>query len=123
MTISNSEQLLLEILWSESPLTVGQIIERIQLKTQWHQNTIKTMLTRLIKKGTVKRNRDGKRFFYAPNVSRYDILSKETEGFLSRFFGGEIAPLVANFAKNKKLSKKELDDIETILNKLKDGNG
>ena len=61
MNISNSEQQLLDILWQESPLTVGQDIERVQASTDWHANTIKTMLTRLSKKGAVVRSKDGGR--------------------------------------------------------------
>lgn len=119
MNISNSEQQLLDILWNESPLTVGQIIERVQLSTDWHANTIKTMLTRLVTKGAVERNKDGGRFFYSASISRDEIISEETSGFLSRFFDGKMAPLVAHFAKNKQMSKDDLAEIEAILARLK----
>ncbi len=119
LNISNSEQQLLEILWHESPLTVGQIIERVQLSNDWHANTIKTMLTRLTNKGAVERNKDGGRFFYSAGISRDEIISEEASGFLARFFDGKMAPLVAHFAKNKQMSKDDLTEIEAILAKLK----
>ena len=122
MNISTSEQQLLDILWNESPLTVGQIIERVQVSTDWHANTIKTMLTRLSNKGAVERNKDGGRYFYSASVTRNEIVQEETEGFLERFFDGKMAPLVAHFAKNKNMSNEELSEIEEILAKLKKNN-
>lgn len=119
MNITKSEQIILNALWKDSPLTVGQIIERTQANNDWHENTIKTMLLRLTKKQAVIRFKDGKRFFYSPAVSKNKILTEESEGFLSRFFDGKMAPFLAHFAQNKNLSKQELEEIETILNKLK----
>ena len=119
MNISSSEINLLEVLWQEHPLTVGQVIERAQRVSDWHGNTIKTMLTRLIEKKAIERYKDGRRFFYIPVVTREEIVTKESEGFLKQFFGGQMAPLVAHFAKKKKLSKKDVAEIEKILKSLK----
>ncbi len=122
MNITISEQQLLDILWSESPLTVGQIIERVQTSTDWHPNTIKTMLTRLAKKGAIQRDKDGGRYFYTPCISRDEIVLEETEGFLARFFDGKVAPLIAHFSENKTMSKEDLAEIEAIVAKLKKNN-
>ena len=70
MELSKSEQRVLDVLWSESPLTVGQVIERLKKGSGWHENTIKTLLTRLVQKKAVARRKDGGRFFYRPLVSR-----------------------------------------------------
>ncbi len=119
MNISESEQQLLDILWKQNPLTVGQLIERVQVHTDWHANTIKTMLTRLTKKGAITRAKDGGRYFYSPGITREDIVLEETEGFLARFFDGKLAPLVAHFASKKEMSKEDLAEIESVLAALK----
>jgi BlaI family penicillinase repressor len=119
MELSKSEQRVIDVLWNEQPLTVGQIIERLQAQTDWHANTIKTLLTRLIEKKAVARRKDGGRFFYRPIVTREAMLTKESEGLLRRFFDGQMAPLVAHFADRRKLSKRDIEDIEKILAELK----
>ena len=111
---------ILEVLWAESPLTVGQVIERVQGDSSWHANTIKTMLTRLRDKQIVQRHKDGRRFFYGPMVAREDVVTKEATGLLSQFFNGQMAPLVAHFADRKALSKADIADIEKILKELKE---
>jgi predicted transcriptional regulator len=120
MDLSKAEQRVLDVLWNEQPLTVGQVIERLQKGLDWHENTIKTLLTRLVQKKAVARRKDGGRFFYRPLVSRDAILTKESEGLLKRFFDGRMAPLVAHFADKRKLSKHDIEAIEKILAELKD---
>lgn len=120
MKVADTELIILKILWGESPLTIGQIITRAQHKTTWHDNTIKTIVTRLFKKELVGRNKDGKQFFYYPIVEKTNVINDESESFLGRFFEGKLSPLVAHFAKSKKLTKKEIAEIEAILDEMKD---
>lgn len=120
--ISDSELKLLEVLWKESPLTVGQIIQRVQNNTEWHENTVKTLLTRLTKKQAVVRNKDGGRFFYQAHVEKDTLLAQETHGFLSKFFEGRMAPFIAHFNKTNKLSPNEIKELEGILAKMRQKN-
>ena len=119
MQISKSEHDVLDVLWAESPLTVGQVIERCQGKRDWHENTIKTLLTRLVRKGAVARSRDGGRFFYAPAVAREAVATSAAEGLLDQFFDGQMQQFVAHFAEHKKLTQKDIREMEAILERLK----
>ena len=119
MAISNAELELMKSLWAQQPLTVGQIIERVKQSNDWHDNTIKTMLNRLVKKEFVTRHRDGGRFFYSPIVAQTDYLTHESEGLLKKFFEGKMGALIAHFAEQDKLSKKDVAEIEAILEQMK----
>jgi predicted transcriptional regulator len=119
MNVSKSEHYILEALWEASPLTVGQIVERVQAKVDWHENTIKTLLVRLVGKKAVQRRKDGKRFFYEPLVTREAVVDTEAAGLLSRFFDGQMPALIAHFAEQKKLSRRDIEELEAILKRLK----
>ena len=119
MNISKSEHYVLEALWDESPLTVGQIVERVQLKSDWHENTIKTLLVRIVSKKAVRRRKDGKRFFYEPLLTKEAVVATETEGLLGRFFNGEMPALIAHFADQRKLSRQDIEEMEAILKRVK----
>ena len=110
---------MLEALWGESPLTVGQIVERVQATSDWHENTIKTLLVRLVTKKAVRRRKDGKRFFYEPLVTKEAVVDTETEGLLGRFFNGQMPALIAHFGEQKKLSRRDIEEMEAILKRLK----
>jgi BlaI family penicillinase repressor len=119
MQVSKSELVVLQVLWDESPLTVGQVIERVQGSVDWHDNTIKTLLSRLVEKEAVHRYKDGRRFFYESAVSRDVVVSTATERLLERFFEGRVPLLVAHFADGKRLSKKDIAEMEAVLKRLK----
>ena len=119
MNISDAELVLMKVLWRTHPLTVGQIVERVQNDTDWHANTIKTMLQRLTKKQVVSRAKDGGQFFYRPAVNEETYLTVASQSFLEKLFDGRMSPLVAHFAQQDKLSKSDVEQIEAILEGLK----
>jgi predicted transcriptional regulator len=119
MKVADTELIILKILWSESPLTIGQIITRAQVNNDWHDNTIKTMVTRLFKKAMINRVKDGKQFFYSPVVEKNQVIKHASENLLGRFFEGKLSPLIAHFAQNNKLNDKDREEIEAILEQMK----
>ena len=119
LNISKAEVELMRVLWHEHPLTVGQVVERVRRTQQWHENTIKTMLNRLVKKGVVVRHKDGGRFFYRANVQEHEFLTNESESLLKRLFGGKTAPLIAHLASQEKLSEEDIAEIEAVLRSMK----
>lgn len=119
MKVADTELIILKILWNEAPLTIGQIISRAQQNTEWHDNTIKTIVTRLFKKELVSRKKDGKQFFYSPIIEQSAVVAQASSGLLSRFFDGRLSPLIAHFADNKKISEDDIEEIEAILKQMK----
>ena len=89
-----------------------------QQQQQWQESTIKTLLNRLLKKGAVHATKEGRRYIYAPVLTREQWLSSESDGLLNRLFGGKVAPLVAHFSKHRKLSKKDIADLKRLIQEL-----
>ncbi len=112
--VSDSEKIVLEVLWQESPLTSQDVVTRLK-KQDWNEKTVKTFLNRLVKKGILSYQRDGRRYWYSPNVERAEILSEESEGFLKRVFQGDMKALLTTFVENKRLSKEELAYLKRLL--------
>ncbi len=112
--VSDSEKIVLEVLWQESPLSSQDVIQRLNAQG-WNEKTVKTFLNRLVKKGVLSFQKDGRRYWYSPKVGRAEILSEESDGFLKRVFQGDMKELLATFVDNKQLSKKELDYLRDLL--------
>jgi predicted transcriptional regulator len=47
-------------------------------------------------------------------------VSSESIGFLNRLFGGRVAPLVAHFSQQRKLSKNDIADLKRLIQELDD---
>jgi BlaI family transcriptional regulator, penicillinase repressor len=117
-SISEAESVVLAVLWRSSPLATEAIIAALADEQNWQESTIKTLLSRLVKKGAVRAEKEGRRYLYSPLLTREEWLSSESEGLLNRLFGGRVAPLVAHFSKQRKLSKRDLADLKRLIQEL-----
>jgi predicted transcriptional regulator len=117
--ISEGEQAVMEVLWAESPLTATEVADRIPAERGWSERTVKTMLGRLLAKGALIHEEDGRRYLYRPAVKRADYAIRETRRLADRLFGGRAAPLVAHLAASDGLTDQDIAELEALLKDLK----
>jgi BlaI family penicillinase repressor len=113
--LSKAEFEVLDALWQHYPASASQIIERIGDDKQWHEKTIKTLLSRLCKKGALSFNKQGRLYIYTPTIERADYTLKESRNFIQRFFSGRIAPLVSGFAQSEDLSQQDINELKKVI--------
>ncbi|MBP8256166.1 MAG: BlaI/MecI/CopY family transcriptional regulator [Opitutaceae bacterium] len=114
--ISDSEWSVMEALWESSPQTASELTKTLRPTMNWAENTVRTLLTRLLDKGALKtaENASGTRT-YLPAVKRESCVRAEGESFMQRIFGGAAKPLLVHFAQNSKLTAKEVRELKKIL--------
>ncbi len=117
--ISEGEQAVMEVLWAEAPLTATEVADRIPEARGWSERTVKTMLGRLLAKGALVHEEDGRRYLYRPAVQRTDYATRETRRLADRLFGGRAAPLVAHLAAGDGLTDQDIAELEALLKDLK----
>ena len=117
--ISEAELAVMEVLWRDSPLTALDVAERIDPARDWSDRTVKTMLGRLLAKGVLAHEEDGRRYLYRPLVARSDYVAGESQRLLDRLFGGRAAPLVAYLAEHHDLSAADIAELEALVRDLK----
>ena len=118
--ISDAESRIMEALWRKSPLTPEQIIATVGPENGWAPATVKTLITRLLKKNAIAGAREADGYFYRPLIARADWVQSESQGLLDRLFKGEVAPLVAHFAEHRQLSSKDLRQLKALISKIED---
>jgi BlaI family transcriptional regulator, penicillinase repressor len=121
VSISEAEAVVLAVLWRTSPLAAEAVIAALAPQQHWQESTIKTLLNRLLNKGAIHAKKDGRRYVYSPAITREQCLSSESESLLDRLFGGRVAPLVAHFSKQRKLTKKDIADLKRLIQELDSG--
>lgn len=121
MSISDSEAVVMEVLWGANPLAAEDVVARLSGRSDWAEPTIKTLLNRLLKKGAVRAERDGRRYLYSPVLGREAWVAQQSEGVLDRLFGGRVAPLVAHFSERGKLSADDIAELRRLVEELDDG--
>lgn len=117
--ISEGEHAIMEALWAaDAPLTAAEVTERVADR-DWNDRTVKTMLGRLLAKGALGHEQDGRRYLYRPLVAREDYVARESGRLVDRLFGGRTAPLVAHLAGQNRLTDDDITELETLLKGLK----
>src|SRR3546814_2005283 len=91
---SESEMQVLTALWEESPQTAAELTQRIGDANGWTQATVKTLIARLVQKGAVTAEADGRRYLYRPAIAAADAVGAESQRFVDRPFGGRVGPIL-----------------------------
>ena len=113
--ISEAEAQVMEVLWKQSPLGTDDIASQLDGQQDWQLATIKTLLNRLLTKGAVSAEKDGRRYLYTPVLQRDAWLKEQSIGLLDRLFDGRLAPLVAHFSSHRKLKKADIEALRQLL--------
>ena len=116
--ISDAESEVMQVLWRKAPRSAEEVIEALAATRDWQDATVKTLLNRLLNKGAIRAEKDGRRYLYAPLLSREDWIAGESESLLQRLFDGRVAPLVAHFSQHRKLSKKDIAELRRLVEEL-----
>ena len=83
--------------------------------SKWKPKTIKTLITRLMKKGAVKFEKEGRKYRYYPAVSETECVRMERRSFVRRVYGGTTRPMLAAFLEDAKLSAEDISELKKIL--------
>ncbi|MCZ6834366.1 MAG: BlaI/MecI/CopY family transcriptional regulator [Planctomycetota bacterium] len=117
--ITEAELDVMDVLWLESPIAASDIHLQQDSQKKWSIQTVKTLLSRLVEKGVVAYERDGKRFLYRPLIKRGDYTQSAATRLVDKLFDGRVAPLISQLAEGRGLSDDDLEDIERLLEGLK----
>jgi BlaI family penicillinase repressor len=113
--ISESEWLVMRVLWSEGPLTSNEIVEELTEQTEWKPKTIKTLINRLMKKGAIEHTKKGRKYIYKAAVSEKVCVTTERRSFVQRVYGGTMKPMLAAFIEDAELSQEDITELKNIL--------
>lgn len=96
-------------------MTALEVVQQLSHYKQWQDQTIRTMLRRLIRKKALSYRAEGKTYYYSPAVSREQCVRGESRSFLERVFGGAAHPLLVQLVQEAKLSQEEIAELKRIL--------
>lgn len=114
--ITDAELEIMKLLWENEELTLNKIVEDLSKNEKKNKNTIKTLLYRLIEKGSVKSITNSKKEnTYKAIIKKENYLEKENESFLQKLYNGSTNKLLLNFVEEKKISKKDLQDLLDLI--------
>ncbi len=100
-----------EIIWSNEPITSGELAKLSLEELSWKRTTTYTVLKRLCDKG-IFQNEKG---VVTSVVSKQNFQAKQSGEFVEEAFDGSLPDFVAAFVSQRKLSKKEIEELKKII--------
>jgi BlaI family transcriptional regulator, penicillinase repressor len=113
--ISSSEWEVMSVVWAKAPLTGTEIFEALPSGHGWKPKTVNTFLARLVDKGVLAADKQGKAFVYTTNISRERCIRTESDSFLQRVFQGAAGELMVHFCERANLTPQEIRELEHLL--------
>ena len=121
ISISDAEAQVMEVLWQKSPLSTEEIALVLAKRQDWQIATIKTLLNRLLTKGAISADQEGRRYLYSTVLQRSEWLTEQSADLIDRVFGGRVAPLVAHFSQHRKLKAADIASLKALIKELERG--
>ena len=115
MKLSTAELEIMEQIWRlDGPVTAAALGGALQDKG-WKPTTLLTFLARMVQKGALSAQRQGKQNFYSARITSEEYRAGEAREMLSKFYSGSVKSMVAALYQDKALSASELDELHSWL--------
>lgn len=114
--LPDAELELMLIIWeADSPVTRAEIEEKMDDSRDVLPNTVLALLSRLEKRGFVKKERDGKINHYSVLVEREPYMKEASKGILNQMFHGSLKNFAAALYDGEELSEEDAAELMEFL--------
>lgn len=109
--IHESEYRFCLILWEYGQINSTELVKICDERLGWKKATTYTVIKRLSERGVLK----SENAVVTPLVTKDQIQTAEIDEMVDKTFSGSVPAFMAAFARSKKLSAKQIDEIRQIL--------
>jgi len=119
--LPDSEFAVMQIIWGEvTPISKTKVAELAAPERGWTPQTVYTLLNRLVDKGFLVSEKQGKERFYSPVVERDAYFHQETGRFMKIFHKNSLTGLM-NALFSGRAKEEDLVELEAWMKNRKDG--
>ena len=113
--ISDAEWEVMRVAWTLGSVTSSQMSEIMADKMGWKSATVKTLLGRLIKKGALRAEKNGRAFTYYPTVEEQPSMDEAVNTLFSHLCQMRVGQTLTDVIKNLTLSQQDIAEMQEAL--------
>ena len=126
--LGDAELEIMQIIWEScekepAPVTAGQILEKLQTHRKWPLSTLMTALNRMVEKGFLSCDKQGRNNLFAPLISREEYQAGENQSFLQKLYGNSFRKMVASFYDSQVINERDIQELRHFLDELEQKEG
>ena len=115
--IFESEYRFCLILWEQEPVKSGRLVELCKERLGWKPTTTYTVIKKLSERGVLKNENT----VVTSLVSKDEVQASELNEMVEKTFEGSLPAFIAAFTKHQKLSDKEIDAVQAMIDRYREG--
>ena len=120
--ISDTEAEIMKVIWSKSkPTTYAEIRSTLSAKFDMGNQSIQTMIKRLVHKNVLKQEKRDV-YYYTALVSEDDYVKSKTKTLLDKVFGGDAKGLLSALVSYNEVTPEDLEDLHKFWQKGRESN-
>jgi predicted transcriptional regulator len=110
--LPDAEFEIMKVVWAnEPPITTGVVMRQLGNAREWKAQTIISLMLRLVERGFLRTEKNGKERTYFALIERDDYLKFETGNFMKQFHGNSFINLVNTLYDDKALTDEDIDEL------------
>lgn len=113
--MTTAEWELMRIIWTLGKVGSREVIEIIQRKRDWTESTIKTLLSRLVKKEMLTTTKDGRNFIYHATVPEQTAMNETVDDLFDSLCNMKKGAVITELISNLTLTKADIENMQTVL--------
>ena len=117
--VFESEYRLCLILWEHEPIKSSELVQLCREQLGWKPTTTYTVIKRLSERGVLKNENT----IVTSLVSKDQVQAAEIDELVEKTFEGSLPAFVAAFTKHRKLSAKEVDEVQAMIDRFREEAG
>ena len=114
--LAETESKFADLIWENEPIPSGELVKLCEEQLAWKKSTTYTLLKRLCERGIFQNESS----IVTSKISKEQFQQKRSEQFVEESFGGSLPKFLAAFIGSKKLSKKQIDEIQQLIDHHKE---
>lgn len=114
--VFESEYRLCLILWEHEPIKSSELVQLCREQLGWKPTTTYTVIKRLSERGVLKNENT----IVTSLVSKDQVQAAEIDELVEKTFEGSLPAFVAAFTKHRKLSSKEVDEVQAMIDRFRE---
>ena len=115
ISIGHAELEIMKVVWkTKEPITSLDIGKAVEDKG-WKKTTIATFLTRLVEKGALSADKQGKLYYYTPLITEKEYRKSQTKNLIKTLYNGSVRNFAVSFFEEQKLSDDDIKELRAIF--------
>lgn len=115
--IHESEYRFCLIMWEHEPVTTVELVQLCQKQLGWKRSTTYTVIKRLGARGVLKNENS----IITSLVSKAEAQASEIDELIEKKFENSLPAFIAAFTKNQVMSDQELDEVQRMIDRIREG--